>query len=145
MFRLGQATSWRGRGGRLGLRQTYVTNLQEHHQINTITMANMTSTLLAQWLGQPGGLHEVVSSSPDPSTFFFYAHKDLYLYIQCMYIVCTLDKLVCTWYRHVHHFECSLHCSPRFIIVHLCLYTVCNRLYSAVLASNNAIVQEFVL
>ena len=105
----------------------------------------MTSMLLAQWLGQPGGLHKVVSSNPDPSNFFFYAHKDLYLYIQCMYIVCTLYKLVCTWYKHVHHFECSLHCSPWFIIVHLCLYTVCNSLYSAVLASNNAIVQEFVL
>ena len=66
----------------------------------------MTSMLLAQWLGQPGGLHKVVSSNPNPSNFFFYAHKDLYLYIQCMYIVCTLYILVCTWYRHVHHFEC---------------------------------------
>ena len=69
-------------------------------------MASKTSTLLAQWLGQPGGLPKVVSSSPNPSNFLFDAHKDLYLYIQCMYIVCTLYKLVCTWYRHVHHFEC---------------------------------------
>ncbi len=103
-----------------------------HQYIYTITMACKTMTLLAQWLGQHGCLQKVVSLNLNPRNFLFDAHKDLFLYIQCMYIVCTLYILVCTWYRHVHHFEClwsdSVHGSPWFILVHPCLYTVSTHL-----------------
>ena len=138
-------------------------------------MANKTSTLLAQWLGRPGGLPRVVSSSPNPSNFFFMHIK-----------TCTCTFNVCTLY--VHCTNLSVHGTDMFIILNLCtwftlvhlgspvsvhcLYTVCkfsvlNNLYIHVCklyvhctylsvhgtdmfywtepASHNAIAQEFAI
>ncbi len=50
--------------------------------------------------------------------FVFYVHKDLNLYIQCLYLVCTMHEPymhVCTWFIIVN---------PCMYMVHTCLYTV---------------------
>ena len=47
MRRLGPATSWRGRVGRLVLCRTFVTNLQVQQYTNTVTLVSIIRTLLA--------------------------------------------------------------------------------------------------
>ena len=91
-WRPGQATSWRGRVGRLVLRRKYVTNLQVKQNIYNITLDIMISTLLAQWLRQRDTLCEVMGSIPHQNKFFLF--KNMYKTI-CF---CTLN--VCTWYMY---------------------------------------------
>ena len=93
-------------------------------------MANKTLTLLAQWLGQPGGLPRVVSSNPNSSNFFFDAHKDLYLYLQCMYNVCTMYVQVLNKYVHWHGWEYNVYVYiPYNLYIRVCtLYVHCTYL-----------------
>ena len=81
------------------------TPLDRYHNYGQQDIDDASTVVRAAWRSAQSREFE-----SQPQQLFFDAHKDVYLYIQCMYIVCKLYKLVCTWYRHVHHFECSLHC-----------------------------------
>jgi hypothetical protein len=61
-------------------------------------------TLLAQWLRLLCSVHKLASSNPDTQlfAFVFYVHKDLNLYIQCMYLVRTLYEQCLNKYVHEH-------------------------------------------
>ncbi len=63
MLMLGSVTSWRGRGALLVLRLTNVTNLQVKQYTYTVTIATITSFLVAQWLRQLDGTHMIVGST----------------------------------------------------------------------------------
>ena len=57
---------------------------------------NAASTVVrAAWLSAQGS-----EFKSNPSNVLFYAHKDLYLYIQCMYNVCTMYVQVLNKYVH---------------------------------------------